>query len=43
MKGYKPDLDNKELASKSMYLELGVKGVKQHNEDCECDDCKKNK
>lgn len=40
MKGYKPDLDNKELASKSMYLELGIK---QHDEDCECDNCKENK
>lgn len=37
MKGYKPELDNKELASKSMYLELGVK---QHDEGCECEDCK---
>ena len=40
MKGYKPNFDNKELASKPIYLELGIK---QHDEDCKCDDYKENK
>lgn len=40
MKGYKPDINNKELASKSAYLELGDI---QHDGNCECDVCKENK